>query len=548
MAIIKFKQWGMYRFLFVLCLFALTPVRANFLGRTFEPVIITNVEDPSTPGSLLRMPEFNGLALNRIKVYAYSATAGWRLIPFQIDNVPHFDENDDVFDGNDEIVFIAKDCGEWAPAGQWVGDVSSLNYPRYQVSVFDPLSGKTGYVYIYATDNPEWHSEPESYFVRYDAATDNIISNYYELGAGGPVDNGNVGRVVIPESAGGMGLDFVDVLKVRLAGSVPLLGRDVILDENDLQRGESAPRVITGPVRYIRKWYLKLYYEIAPGIAYDANFDVTLQYFPYFFGFKLPIPELDQSYVKVNYARISLDLGGALKDCDCVTQMFSSIMGDWPEKYQNGVTIDNTNDPDLLPRALMAPGYNWWMQTGDLGTILTVSDISKIGSKQELYYKDSPSGTNDPAAYDGGDTGDNTSWGDTGVKFTDNISGQINLAANYYFLGAHIPPDSAEKIMQQMANPLAKPVVSGPIHVPVELAFFSARTVDSMVQMTWLTASETNNLGFSLQRRQTGTDWQVIAFIKGAGTTTRAQSYSYSDSPGTAGEYFYRLKQTDLDG
>ena len=44
------------------------------------------------------------------------------------------------------------------------------------------------------------------------------------------------------------------------------------------------------------------------------------------------------------------------------------------------------------------------------------------------------------------------------------------------------------------------------------------------------------------------TDWQVIGFIPGFGTTTEPKSYTFVDENLSAGKYQYRLKQIDFDG
>jgi hypothetical protein len=83
--------------------------------------------------------------------------------------------------------------------------------------------------------------------------------------------------------------------------------------------------------------------------------------------------------------------------------------------------------------------------------------------------------------------------------------------------------------------------------VPVELASFSSVVNGNSVEFSWLTATETNNLGFNIERRR-DTDWQTVAFVNGSGTSTATNSYSYTDSNLEPGVYLYRLTQVDLDG
>lgn len=84
--------------------------------------------------------------------------------------------------------------------------------------------------------------------------------------------------------------------------------------------------------------------------------------------------------------------------------------------------------------------------------------------------------------------------------------------------------------------------------VPVELAFFRTRATATEVYLEWLTLTESNNLGFEIQRKTKDQEFQKITFISGKGTTTIEHSYSYLDQGLLPGTYIYRLKQIDFDG
>ncbi len=83
---------------------------------------------------------------------------------------------------------------------------------------------------------------------------------------------------------------------------------------------------------------------------------------------------------------------------------------------------------------------------------------------------------------------------------------------------------------------------------PVELTSFTANANFGVVDLQWITATETNNQGFEVQRSNAGSDFQTIAFVEGMGTTTESQVYTYSDKSVEVGSYTYRLKQIDFDG
>ncbi len=84
--------------------------------------------------------------------------------------------------------------------------------------------------------------------------------------------------------------------------------------------------------------------------------------------------------------------------------------------------------------------------------------------------------------------------------------------------------------------------------VPVELSSFTASVSSNSVTLNWKTATETNNRGFEVQRKSSGSDWSNITFVSGNGTTTKSHEYSYVDNSLTAGKYYYRLKQVDMNG
>lgn len=84
--------------------------------------------------------------------------------------------------------------------------------------------------------------------------------------------------------------------------------------------------------------------------------------------------------------------------------------------------------------------------------------------------------------------------------------------------------------------------------IPVELTSFNASVTNNNVSLTWQTATETNNKGFEIQKKSESGEFVTVGFVGGAGTTSQAQSYSYTDSKVAAGKYTYRLRQVDYDG
>jgi hypothetical protein len=96
-------------------------------------------------------------------------------------------------------------------------------------------------------------------------------------------------------------------------------------------------------------------------------------------------------------------------------------------------------------------------------------------------------------------------------------------------------------------TPVHRRTITLDVIVPVELTSFSANSDKNDVILTWMTATETNNQGFEIQRKTSG-EYERIAFVEGRGTTTEVQNYLFRDKNLLSGSYTYRLKQTDYDG
>lgn len=84
--------------------------------------------------------------------------------------------------------------------------------------------------------------------------------------------------------------------------------------------------------------------------------------------------------------------------------------------------------------------------------------------------------------------------------------------------------------------------------IPVELTSFTALVNGNSVVLSWSTATETNNFGFTVERKSNFTEWDSIDFVNGNGTSVTINNYSFTDKELPPGIYSYRLKQTDYNG
>ncbi len=84
--------------------------------------------------------------------------------------------------------------------------------------------------------------------------------------------------------------------------------------------------------------------------------------------------------------------------------------------------------------------------------------------------------------------------------------------------------------------------------LPIELLSFSAALNIDKVNLTWTTASESNNDYFSLEKTKDGINFERIAIVKGKGNSSIQNDYEEIDVEPFVGVSYYRLSQTDFDG
>jgi hypothetical protein len=88
--------------------------------------------------------------------------------------------------------------------------------------------------------------------------------------------------------------------------------------------------------------------------------------------------------------------------------------------------------------------------------------------------------------------------------------------------------------------------------LPVELLDFRADIINKKVRLSWITASETNNDYFTVERNDATLDDDDFSFIAKVNShmqnSNMMLSYEAWDHNPLPGLQYYRLKQTDLDG
>ena len=82
----------------------------------------------------------------------------------------------------------------------------------------------------------------------------------------------------------------------------------------------------------------------------------------------------------------------------------------------------------------------------------------------------------------------------------------------------------------------------------VELTTVKAKAVNNTTVLTWQTASEKDNAGFTIERSADATNFTAIGNVKGNGTTNATSDYTFTDATPLTGINYYRLRQADFNG
>ncbi len=192
----------------------------------------------------------------------------------------------------------------------------------------------------------------------------------------------------------------------------------------------------------------------------------------------------------------------------------------------NGVAIDTTTGDQTLPTIV---------RDGTAGAIITWEDARNGGSNVDIYSQRVDASGTVQWTVNGIAIG--TAANDKGVPtiVSDGSDGAIitwedgRTGSDYDIYAQHVAPDAA---------------------LPIQLASLIAATLTTGVQLDWTTVSETNNLGFYVERRaqNSGTFATVSNLIPGGGTSLQQHNYRWTDTKITNGNYNYRLRLVDLSG
>ncbi|WP_205509062.1 T9SS type A sorting domain-containing protein [Longitalea arenae] len=85
--------------------------------------------------------------------------------------------------------------------------------------------------------------------------------------------------------------------------------------------------------------------------------------------------------------------------------------------------------------------------------------------------------------------------------------------------------------------------------LPIKLTGFTGKLQsESTVRLDFTSTLEINSAEYQIQRSADGKNFTTVGTIKAAGSSAHDIKYNFVDQLPAAGDYFYRLKQVDIDG
>lgn len=186
--------------------------------------------------------------------------------------------------------------------------------------------------------------------------------------------------------------------------------------------------------------------------------------------------------------------------------------------------VDFTVNTKIMGNSLVAPG------APVIAVNLTDVSTSTAGALIKIMFGVPGSNVNATEIYSA--TGSSLQYVD------DNLA---NLATGYYYI--------------DITNGSSR-IVTAPVWytrsdlgaLPVSFSSFTAQKQDKIVKLSWSTEQEQNSSHFIIERSYDGRNWQAIASIAAAGSSSNHLEYMAWDNLPLNGTSYYRIKQVDKDG
>ena len=424
------------------------------LERTWDPVIVENKDLQGV---------FDGEEIKSIGLYAYTAE-GLRIIPFQIDLIGEdgmvipgyvnrvmkkavydFIPNKDrptTLSGRYQVLFMTKDTG-----GRYPGTGIPEGFLKgCEIELRDPVNGGMGWVYLMKPQDGASCTSPADYvdykLIKKDSQNnEQIKASHYVTGFPDANKPFAYGYWIIPENAGGTGVDILETFRVKM--QLNILGMKLDLDP----KNNIIPFVLSyndGPIRVTRRGYnsvvlggLKMDW-IAKGTKLETESHYYSRYF-YFDG-EVSLPGFVKKISKIN----------AFFTTDFTPKATGLLWLNSVNTKNGGCLVDGIMSPEEV--GLKQDPYQWSLMVGQQGgwaNILTMHSES-MKSNMELFYLD------DMLYKDETEPSLNGTWASTGysLKRIDKVEEKVTFRTNIFA----IPRDFKVSDMKHLTDLVYQPV------------------------------------------------------------------------------------------
>jgi len=396
------------------------------------------------------LPDIAGSEIGKIGVFAYRDGL-WSPVPFQVDErrskgkkdgavyvFPPEKDTDPKFDGDDELVVMAKDFGSKAPGTSGV-EVAPGMAAKAVSEIEAQVAGGTVYVYVMVFDSTPPRGDVD--YVSWDGEKRRVVSRgAYEVGYP-ENDPFFFDDLTIPDENDGNGRDFVDTFKFRANGRV--IAQLFIYDITNDDWRNSLVGVIDGPVRVIRRLRVRINSTV---FRIHIN-TVDVVYYPDYFTMDVPVPMgMMFSWYYQADARMSLDLA----DDAPPMVFFNENNAPAPGVVADGNLSEEEKKLDLRPT-------KWICLAGRAGNVAMRLD-QREGSRayQDIYYRDDVKAIDGPENYPG-------ARGDSGFSMAriDRSKSVARVFTVTFAFPSTAKKDKVERAMSVFDSPISAKVTGG---------------------------------------------------------------------------------------
>lgn len=350
--------------------------------RSFEPAVQTGAE----------LPKLLNASVDELFVVVSNAGV-WTQIPFQVDELRSTGRRvateDNIFDENDEIVFMAGDVGDDAGDVIPMVDGKPITGSYYRIRVSDPTEAtETGWAYVVQAAGANQTFTQD--YVIFKTSNNRVIGSTYKLGF---TDTQQWFDYLVL----GDGPDILD--------RTPKLRACI----NTLCITEQYPNLL-GPQKLIKDGPVRVVLESAASSnAVNTEVLAYQSMTAWSINVNAPIAATTLSYVADHNAAA---IGGTFYSLNTPTA---------------GVPVDGVPD-NAFSRAPVSP---WWQISTDTGTIANVGDLTSAGGAQYSIFVDNA----DAAAEPNPATGEPGRYAESGILVNNPNQMFTYHYKNYYLAG-----------------------------------------------------------------------------------------------------------------